>query len=317
MVSTNSSRSLLLLLLILSVSHLLPVDGRVLIRPSVSTLLPYNTELQYGNEAHKPFRRDSHPLVDTNYSAPHQENDNILPFIHSRHHHRRTGKQPAPATDIELASSAAKGCSMLYMLAASADDVLTRLKTNPKLIGLTSSQSKWDNAGALKQYGWTETKDPVNWGYMGVNKVMQDIGVDTASKDNVNVQLVQDTAVEVDGKTFVVSITSALRNEYFDLDVELISISGIQRNLRPSYQCRRRPHNPILHLLAQQRSEEKQHQRRSHSVRTILRRFVSGILQALRSSESQRFVAKAHPVPQRRKSRHLGDRAQGPEEQEQ
>lgn len=210
MVSANSSRSLLLLLLFLGISHLFRVNERVIVRPSVSTLLPFNTDLQFGNEAHKLLRRDSHSLVEANYSTPHQGDDNILPFIHSRHLHRRAGKQPAPATDIELASSAAKGCSMLYMLAANADDALTRLKTNPKLIGLTSSQSKWDNAGALKQYGWTETKDPVNWGYMGVNKVMQDIGVDTASKDNVNVQLVQDTAVEVDGKKFVVSIFSAL-----------------------------------------------------------------------------------------------------------
>lgn len=90
------------------------------------------------------------------------------------------------------------------MLAANADDALTRMKTNPKLLSLTTSQSKWDNAGALKQYGWTETKNAVNWAYMGVNDVMKDLKIDTTSKANSNVQLVQDQAVEVDGKKFVV-----------------------------------------------------------------------------------------------------------------
>ena len=96
---------------------------------------------------------------------------------------------------------------MLYMLAANAEDALTRMKTNPKLLSLTSSQSKWYNAGALKQYGWTETKNAVNWAYMGINDVMKDLGIDTASKANSNVQLVQDTAVEVDRTKFVVGLT--------------------------------------------------------------------------------------------------------------
>lgn len=92
---------------------------------------------------------------------------------------------------------------MLYMLAANAEDALTRMKTNPKLLSLTSSQSRWDNAGALKQYGWTETKNAVNWAYMGINDVMKDLGIDASSKANSNVQ---DTAVEVDGAKFVVSL---------------------------------------------------------------------------------------------------------------
>jgi len=94
---------------------------------------------------------------------------------------------------------------MLYMIAANADDALTRLKTNPKLTGLTSSQSRWDNAGALKTYGWVEKKDTVNWAYFGVNDVMKDLGIDTMSKDNVNVQLLQEEAVTVDGTSYVVS----------------------------------------------------------------------------------------------------------------
>lgn len=94
---------------------------------------------------------------------------------------------------------------MLYMIAASADDALTRLKTDPKLSGLTSSQSRWDNPGALSTYGWNEKKDPVNWAYMGVNNVMEELGIDIASGDNLNVQLLQETAVTVDGTSYVVS----------------------------------------------------------------------------------------------------------------
>lgn len=94
---------------------------------------------------------------------------------------------------------------MLYINAANADDALTRLETNPRFTGLTSSQSRWDNAGALSIYGWVEKKDPVNWPYMGVNDVMKDLGIDTASKDNVNVQLLQEAAVTVEGTSYVVS----------------------------------------------------------------------------------------------------------------
>ena len=96
---------------------------------------------------------------------------------------------------------------MLYMLAANGDDALTRMKTNPKLLSLVSSQSKWDNTGTLEQYGWTEEQNDVNWAHMGVNDVMKDLGIDTASKANSNVELVQDQAVEADGTKFVVSLT--------------------------------------------------------------------------------------------------------------
>lgn len=80
---------------------------------------------------------------------------------------------------------------MLYMLADNAEDALTRMKTNPKLLSLATSQSSWDNASALKQYGWTETKNSANWAYIGVNDVMQELWINTASKSNSNVQLVQ------------------------------------------------------------------------------------------------------------------------------
>jgi hypothetical protein len=59
----------------------------------------------------------------------------------------------------------------------------------------------------VKQYGWTEKKNAVNWAYMGVNDMMKGLGIDTTSKANTNVQLVQDQAVEVDGTKFVVGLT--------------------------------------------------------------------------------------------------------------
>lgn len=180
-------------------------SGRVLGRPSVSTLLPYDTDFTNNQYAPKLLDRNDHQPITTNTTASDQIYNDLLSFLASKRLQRRAGKQPAPATDAELAASAAKGCSMLYMMAANADDALTRLKTNPSLAGLTSSQSRWDNAGALKQYGWAEIKDTVNWAYMGVNDVMKELGVDTASSDNVNVQLLQENAVTVDGKSYVVS----------------------------------------------------------------------------------------------------------------
>ena len=205
MLTNHIGPSLVLLISWLSFDHLSMVSGRVLVKPSVSTLLPYNTDFASNQYAPKLLDRSDHQPITKNSTTTNQIYDGILSFLSSKRLHRRAGKQPPPATDAELAVSAAKGCSMLYMLAANADDALTRLKANPSLAGLTSSQSKWNNAGALKQYGWTEKKDPVNWAYMGVNDVMKDLGIDTASKDNQNVQLVQDTAMTVDGVSYVVS----------------------------------------------------------------------------------------------------------------
>jgi len=175
---------------------------------------------------------------------------------------------------------------MLYMLAASADDALTRMKTNSKLLSLTASQSKWDNAGALKQYGWTETKKPVNWAYMGVNDVMKDLGIDTANKANSNIQLVQDKAVEIDGKEFVVSLTGEIYGEeraVCSRATPLTPGTGFQRNLRPGHQRRSRSCDPLLHLLAPPRSAGQQHQGRSRPVCPVLGRSVPRVLQALQS----------------------------------
>ena len=193
-----------LLLLFLGISYLSTTHGRVLVRPSTTALSRYDDEFSGDVQTYGLLDTDSKSQIDTNVTSLDHGIDDISSYITSKRLHRRAGKQPAPATDSQSTALAAKGCSMLYMLAANAEDALTRMKTNPKLLSLSSSQSKWDNAGALKQYGWMETKNAVNWAYMGVNDVMKDLGIDTTSKANTNVQLVQDQVVEVDGTKFVV-----------------------------------------------------------------------------------------------------------------
>jgi hypothetical protein len=205
MLTNHFGTSLFLLISWLSFNYLPLVSGRVLVRPSVSTLLPYNTDSTSNQYAPQLLDRSLHQPTTTNVTSSDQIYNDLLSFLSSKRLQRRAGKHPAPATDSEFAASAAKGCSMLYMIAANAGDALTRLKTNPSLKGLTSSQSQWDNAGALKTYGWAELKDTVNWAYMGVNDVMKDLGIDTASKDNVNIQLLQENAVTVDGTSYAVS----------------------------------------------------------------------------------------------------------------
>ena len=195
-----------LLFIFFSIIGLSPTHGRVLVHPSTTTLDRYNNDFSSELQAYSPLDRHSGSQIKSNATILDHDAD-ISSYIATKRLHRRAGKQPAPATDSQLTASTAKGCSMLYMLAANAEDALTRMKTNPKLLSLSSSQSKWDNAGALKQYGWTETKNAVNWAYMGINDVMEDLGIDTASKANTNVQLVQDQAVEVDGTKFVVGLT--------------------------------------------------------------------------------------------------------------
>jgi hypothetical protein len=206
--SIPSRRALFLLSILLGILYLSPTHGRVLVRPS---LTPYTTEFSDDVQTYNLLDTESKSQINANTTSLDHGLDDISSYITSKRLHRRAGKQPQPATDSQFTASTVKGCSMLYMLAASAEDALTRMKTNPKLLSLSSSQSKWDNAGALKQYGWTETKNDVNWAYMGVNDVMRDLGIDTASRGNSNVQLVQDTAVEVDGTNFVVSLAGERR----------------------------------------------------------------------------------------------------------
>jgi hypothetical protein len=201
-----SRHAMFLLFIFFSIIGLSPTHGRVLVHPSTTTLDRYNNDFSSELQAYSPLDRHSGSQIKSNATILDHDAD-ISSYIATKRLHRRARKQPAPATDSQFTASAAKGCSMLYMLAANAEDALTRMKTNPKLLSLSSSQSKWDNAGALKQYGWTETKNAVNWAYMGINDVMEDLGIDTASKANTNVQLVQDQAVEVDGTKFVVGLT--------------------------------------------------------------------------------------------------------------
>lgn len=198
------TRPSLIFLLCLITSYLSLVYSRVLVRPSVTTLLPYNTDLSNDQNAVELLDRNDEPSVSTNVTTSDQTYDDLLSFLTKKRLHRRAGKQPAVATDDEFTASAAKGCSMLYMLAANADDALTRLKTNPKLSGYKSSQSQWDNAGALKGYGWSDKKDGANWAYMGINDAMKDLGI-PQNDDTSNFVMVQDKTVTVDGKNYVVN----------------------------------------------------------------------------------------------------------------
>lgn len=193
-----------LILLFSTISSLLLVSSRVLVRPSVSTLIPYNTDLINDQLTGELLDHSDDPPVSTNVTTSDQVYDDLLFFLSKKRLQRRAGKQPAVATDDEFSASAAKGCSMLYMLAANADDALTRLKTNPKLAEYKSSQSSWDNAGALKTYGWSDKKDNANWAYMGINEAIKDLGI-PQNDDTSNFVMVQDKAVTVDGKSYVVS----------------------------------------------------------------------------------------------------------------
>jgi hypothetical protein len=315
--STNHVKpSLFLLMFCLGFSCMHMASSRVLVRPSVSTLLPYNTDFTGNQYAPKLLDRNDHQPITTNATASDQIYNDLLSFLSSKRLQRRAGKQPAPTTDAELAASAAKGCSMLYMMAANADDALTRLKTNPSLAGLTSSQSRWDNAGALKRYGWAETKDTVNWAYMGVNDVMKELGIDTASQDNVNVQLLQENAVTIDRKSYVVSEVSCADRLCSVIRLTLTTVIGIRRCVRSSHQRSRRPRDTILHLLSSPRSSSPQHQRRAGASRSILRCLVPGILKIGWPRESRHRLAQTPPVPEHREREYLVNSAEGIEEQE-
>jgi hypothetical protein len=205
MLANHARPSLFLLILYLRIGCLSLAYGRVLIRPSVSTLIPYNTGPTIDRYARELLYRSEQPDTANVTSSDHIYND-LSSFLTTKRLQRRGRaiKQPAPASDTVLSDSAAKGCNMLYMLATDEDDALTRLKTNPSLADLEDSQSEWDNAGALKKYGWTEKKGPVNWGYMGISDVLKELEI-AQTQENVNIQLLQDTPVTVDGKSYVVS----------------------------------------------------------------------------------------------------------------
>lgn len=180
--------------------------SRALVRPSANSIVPNDAVFNDQQYAPELRPRNDPEAVSANVNASDTIYNDALSFLSTKRVYRRAGKQPPPASADEFASSAAKGCSMLYMLAANADDALARLKANnPSLTSLSSSQSSWDNARALSQYGWSEKKDSVNWAYMGIKEAMQELEIDTTSQDNNNVQLIQDTAVTVDGKSYVVS----------------------------------------------------------------------------------------------------------------
>lgn len=115
-------------------------------------------------------------------------------------------RQPPSATPSSFFKAVAKGCSLLYLIRASPSDALTRMQQNPALNSLRDLQSPWTNAGALATYGWTEIKSNVNWAYMGIREVTDELHIDTTdSKANVNVQLLQNKAVTVEGKAYAIS----------------------------------------------------------------------------------------------------------------
>ena len=115
-------------------------------------------------------------------------------------------RQPPPASADDFAKAVAKGCNLLYMIRASPSDALTRMQQNPALKSLHDSQSPWTNAGALATYGWTVIKNNVNWAYMGIKEVTDELKIDTTdSKANLNVQLLQNKAVTVEGKAYAIS----------------------------------------------------------------------------------------------------------------
>lgn len=126
------------------------------------------------------------------------QEDHDLPSPRLRRRQTIKTKQPAPASADDFTAAAAKGCNLLYMIRASPSAALTRMQQNPSLRPLTDSQSSWNNADALAQYGWTEIKSTVNWAYMGIKEVTDELKIDTTdTKANLNVQLWQNKEVTV------------------------------------------------------------------------------------------------------------------------
>ncbi|OQO14140.1 hypothetical protein B0A48_01016 [Cryoendolithus antarcticus] len=127
-------------------------------------------------------------------------------------------KQPSPIQDSELKALASKGCNLLYMMAASKENALTRMQRNPKSQSLLSSESTWTNAVTLKDNGWRETNDKMeNWAYAGINEVLKDLKVDpTDSTNNRNIQLVQDQP----SKDFAIS--KGTYNQYINVNKGLV-----------------------------------------------------------------------------------------------
>lgn len=204
---TMAATKLLVLMLLNLLFGIRMVLGRALWRSLDDVLNSEGTSTPGYKHTFHPRDKASPIEVNTSYKSPPE--DFSIPFKIPRHLHRRALVQPAPATDSEFDASAAKGCSMLYMLAANVEDALTRMKTNPKLSKLSTSQSQWDKDEDLKQFGWAKNEVPVDWAYLGVDDVMRDLSIDTASNAGVNVRLVQDIAVEVEGMKFVVSVPAS------------------------------------------------------------------------------------------------------------
>nr|OQO24852.1 hypothetical protein B0A51_07850 [Rachicladosporium sp. CCFEE 5018] len=135
---------------------------------------------------------------------------------------RRAGlKPPIALTASELTAQASKGCNLLYMMAASADDALIRMQRNPASKGLLSSQSIFTNAGDLKtRGGWSDKKPGMtlaNWAYAGIPKIVEELKIKTTDdKANLNVQLTQDQ--QVNGY----AISKGTYNQFMNIQLGLV-----------------------------------------------------------------------------------------------
>lgn len=135
----------------------------------------------------------SQDLADTFNSATHDHlKNNTISIDDSYHQLYNRGQRPPPSSDDAFDDAAAKGCNLLYMMSASAEDALARMQLNPKLSTWQKSQSVWTNTEALGETGWSvrETESP-SLAWMGIDDVMDSLGIDGTSEDNVDVLLYQ------------------------------------------------------------------------------------------------------------------------------
>lgn len=152
------------LLLILVNIWLVPSAlGRVLFRPSNGVSDPFTTDEGTGIL----LKQHSEPLHLRNVTGLHLPEDNVFPILTPNRIFRRAPKQPPPATDDELASSAAKGCSMLYMLAANADDALTRIEDESETKDLAELAEHMDQRRGVEAVRMDGEEGPGELGLYG------------------------------------------------------------------------------------------------------------------------------------------------------
>ncbi|KAK6434860.1 hypothetical protein LTR95_008958 [Oleoguttula sp. CCFEE 5521] len=164
---------------------------------SARALGPYDS-LASRSSANSDFGGAAENLTAT-YAFGEADGTGQLGLYQARIGTRQAGlKQPVALTASELTAQASKGCNLLYMMAASAEDALTRMQRNPASKDLKSSQSTWTNAGALKDNGWSDKKPGMtaaNWAYAGIQKTVDQLGFKRTDPENLNILLTQDQPV--------------------------------------------------------------------------------------------------------------------------